>query len=86
MPLNERKIITTILNECNSIEARCDGYKDELIAVITEIISLERQHKVSPTNIQQKISDQCHAAGEFLTKQRGETYFSEERIDETNTR
>lgn len=86
MPLNERKIITTILGECNSVEERCDGYTGELIAVITEIISLERQHKVSPTNIQQKINDQCHASGEFLAKQRGETYFSEESIGETNTR
>ena len=68
MPLNDRKIITIILDECESIQERCDGYREELVETITEIIALERQHRVQGTNIQQKINDKCNAAGNFLAK------------------
>lgn len=70
MPLNERKIISTILDECNSVEERCDGYKQELVEVIAYIISAEQQNRVRPTTIQQKISDKCHSTGEFLARER----------------
>jgi len=46
MPLNDRKIISIILDQCNEIEERCDGYRDEIIEVISEILSLERAHRV----------------------------------------
>lgn len=71
MPLNERKIITIILDECKTIEERCEGYREELIEVITEIVTAERQHRVQGTNIQQKINDKCNTAGRFLAEQRG---------------
>ena len=70
MPLNDRKIITIILDECESIEDRCDGYREELVETITEIIALEREHRIQGTNIQQRISDKCNAAGDFLAKKR----------------
>ena len=70
MPLNQQKIITIILDECKSIEERCDGYKEELVEVITEIITVERQHRVQSTNIQQRINDKCSAAGDFLAGNR----------------
>ena len=70
MPLNDRKIITIILDECESIQERCDGYREELVETITEIIALERQHRVQGTNIQQKINDKCNAAGNFLARTR----------------
>ena len=70
MPLNELKIITIILDECESIEERCNGYREELVETITEILALERQHRVQPTNIQQKVSDKCNAAGNFLARTR----------------
>ena len=72
MPLNDRKIITIILDECESIEDRCDGYREELVETITEIIALERQHRVQGTNIQQKINDKCNAAGNFLARKQGQ--------------
>lgn len=71
MPLNERKIITIILDECKTIEERCDGYQEELVEVITDIITDERQHRVEGTNIQQRINEKCNAAGRFLAESRG---------------
>ena len=70
MPLNELKTITIILDECQSIEERCEGYREELVETITEILALERQHSVQPTTIQQKINQKCNATGNFLAKTR----------------
>jgi len=71
VPLNERKIINIILEECKTVEERCEGYREELIEVITDIITTERQHRVQGTNIQQRINDKCNTAGRFLAERRG---------------
>ena len=71
MPLNDKKIISIILDECQGMKERCDGYREEMVDVITEIISYERSHKVEATNIQKKINDKCDAVARFLTEKRG---------------
>lgn len=71
VPLKNKKIISIILKQCEKVEERCNGYREELIEVITEIISYERGHRVSATNIQKKINDKFNATGRFLAKQRG---------------
>ncbi len=71
MPLGEKKIISIILEESAGIEERCEGYREEIIDVISEILEYERSHRVSATNIQKKINDKCNAAGRFLAMRRG---------------
>ena len=78
MPLNDRKIISIILDECVRIEERCDGYREELIELISEILEYERGHRVSATNIQKKINDKCNATARFLAMQRGKDSGAEE--------
>lgn len=73
MPLNDRKIIDIILNECNAIDERCKGYRKELVQVISDIITAERQHRIQATNVQQRISDKCNAAAHFLAESRSKT-------------
>lgn len=73
MPLNERKIIGIILDECKTIEERCDGYREELVEAITDIITAERQHRLQGTNIQKQINDKCNTVGRFLAERRGQT-------------
>ena len=73
MPLNDRKIISIILEQCDGIEQRCEGYREEIIDVISDILLYERGHRVSATNIQKKINDKCNAAGRFLATQRGQS-------------
>ena len=70
MPLNEQKIISILLEECKKVDERCDGYREEIIDVLTDIMTAERQHRVQGTNIQQKISDRCNTAGRFLAEKR----------------
>ena len=78
MPLNDKKIISIILEQCESIEERCEGYRSEVIEVISKILEYERGHRVSATNIQKKINDKCSAAARFLTEQRGQDSGTEE--------
>ena len=73
MPLNEMKVLSILLDECKTIEERCQGYKEEIFEVVTDIITAERQHKVERTRIQQKINDRLHAAGNFLAENRNST-------------
>jgi len=72
MPLNDKKIISIILDECKKLDERCEGYREEMIEVVTEIISCERNHKVEAMNIQQKINDKCDTVAGFLTARRGQ--------------
>jgi hypothetical protein len=72
MPLNDRKIISIILDQSRQIDERCKGYREELVDVISDIIVYERQHRVQPTNIQKKIDDKCDAAARFLCSSRGQ--------------
>lgn len=78
MPLNDRKIISIILEECRGIEERCEGYREEIIEVISDIVEYERQHRVQGTNIQKKINDKCNAAARFLAEKRGHDVTAEE--------
>lgn len=73
MPLNERKIIRILLEECEGIAERCDGYKDEVREVITDILQYEREHRISGTYIQKKINDKFNAASHFLAEKRNQT-------------
>ena len=73
MPLNEMKVLSILLEECKTIEERCPAYKEEIIEVVTDIITAERQHRVERTRIQQKINDRLHAAGNFLAENRTST-------------
>ena len=72
MPLNDRKIISIIFEQCAAIDERCDGYREEIVEVISEILEYERGHRVSATNIQKKINDKFNAAALFVARQRGQ--------------
>ncbi len=72
MPLNDKKIISIILEECNGVEERCEGYCEEIREVIADILKYERDHRLAATNIQQKINDKCGAAARFLSGKLGQ--------------
>ncbi len=78
MALNDKKIISIILEQYSGIEKRCEGYREQIIQVISEILEYERSHRVSATNIQKKINDKCNATARFLATQRGQDTGTEE--------
>lgn len=69
MPLNERRIGEIILEECKAVPDRCRDYRNELMSTIADVIQDERQHRVSGTNIQQKIGDKINTLGGLLAKE-----------------
>ncbi len=73
MPLNDKKIISIILEQCSEIDERCDGYREEVLHVISDILEYERGHRVSAINIQKKINDKCNSAARFLAENQSST-------------
>ena len=70
MPLNDRRIIQIIIEQCSALPNRCEGYLEEIVDVVAEVLAYERQHRVSATSIQKQISNKCDAAGRFLASSR----------------
>ncbi len=62
MPLNQKKILSIISSETDTILEDYPGYRQEISRTVSEIIGLEIHHKVSAFNIQQKINDVLHSA------------------------
>lgn len=70
MGVNRKIVISTITKECQKIEERCSGYREEILETVSDIINEERLHSISGTNIKQKIADKCNATGNFLARHR----------------
>lgn len=69
MPLNDRLVISIILEEVEAIEERCPEYTEVLREAVIEIVNAEYEHSRQQTRIQQRIDDICDAKGEWLAKQ-----------------
>lgn len=76
--IKNKKIILIILEQCDEIEERCEGYRKEVRDTISDILAYERGHRVAATNIQKKINNKCNATARFLTTQRSQTTGTEE--------
>ena len=70
MPANDRKIVEIIFAEIDNIEERCPGYHKELKDAASDVITVERQNRVSRTNIRQKVEDRINDVGQFLARER----------------
>jgi hypothetical protein len=70
MPLTQKKTVSILLEQCGDVQDRCAGYREELIAAISDIIDYEQAHRVSRTDIQKKISDKCNAVANLLAARR----------------
>ena len=71
MPLNDKKIIDIITAECESVEERCEGYREEIAHTLADIVMAEMQNRTQGINIQQKVKDACNTAGQYLVRKRG---------------
>ena len=70
MPANDLMVVRVILQEADTIEQRCEGYREALKEAVVDIITAERQHRVRGTRIQQQVNDKCNAVGRFLAERR----------------
>lgn len=72
MALNQEKLISIIMEEATKLPERCDGYREEVIETLCDILTLERQHRREGIYIKQKITDKCNTLGRFLSENRTE--------------
>lgn len=72
MPVNRKRLLELLKQQIIDADERCNGYKEELLSTIADILSLEQKHRIQGTTIKQKISDKCSALGVFLEKNRSE--------------
>jgi hypothetical protein len=68
MPLASKRVLNIILEECKTRQERFPGYRDELIQTLSEIIQLERDHRVQGINIRQRIADKIGALGRLIAE------------------
>jgi hypothetical protein len=68
MPLASKRVLSIILEECKKRQERFPGYREELIQTLSEIIQLERDHRVQGTNIRQRIADKVGALGRLIAE------------------
>lgn len=61
---SSKLVLEAIKRLCADVEPRCEGYEKELLTTIVEILSRERDHRVSPTNVQQKVQDHIEVLGD----------------------
>ena len=57
MALNQQKLISIIMEEAGKLPERCEGYREEVIETLGDIITLEDQHRRTGSYIKQKITE-----------------------------
>lgn len=68
MAYNDRKILNVLRDELADLPERYDGYRDDMIHLLIEVLKLEHEHTLARINIVQKIGDQVNTVGKELHK------------------
>ncbi len=63
---SSKLVIEAIKRRCKDVEPHFAGYDKELLTTVTEILSREREHRVSPTNVQQRVQDHIEVLGDQI--------------------
>ncbi len=61
-------VVDAIKRRCADVEPRIEGYEKELLTTVVDILAREREHRVSPTNVQQKVQDHIEVLGDQIWK------------------
>ena len=68
MPVASQRVLAIIFEEAKKCDQRFPGYHKELILTLSDIIQLERDHRVQGTNIRQRIADKIGALGHLIAE------------------
>jgi len=66
MAVNRKRIMTMIVDKVQEMPERCNGYNDELMEAIGDIIELEQDKKLTGANSKQPVTDRCMKLGQYL--------------------
>lgn len=71
MAYNDRKILGVLLGELAAVPERCEGYREDMTHLLTEVLNLEQEHAIKRIDIVKRIGDQVNTVGMALHKSRG---------------
>ena len=72
MAYNDRKILGVLLDELAAIPERCEGYREDMTHLLTEVLNLEREHALKRIDIVNRIGDQVNTVGLSLFRSQKE--------------
>ena len=72
MAYNDRKILGVLLGELTDVPERCEGYREDMMHLLTEVLNLEQGHAIKRIDIVKRIGDQVHTVGMSLHKAKRE--------------
>ena len=72
MAYNDRKILGVLLGELADVPERCEGYRDDMRHLLTEVLNLEQEHAIKRIDVVKRIGDQVHTVGMSLHRARRE--------------
>jgi hypothetical protein len=70
MAYNDQKIVGVLMEEFERLPVRCAGYRKEMMELLVEVLSLEREHAIARINITKRIGDKVNSVGQFLHRER----------------
>lgn len=73
MAYNDRKILRVLLDELAAVPERCEGYREDMTHLLTEVLTLEQKHAIGRIDIVKRIGDQVNTVGMSLYKSRRES-------------
>ena len=68
MGASQKQLIDVFKRQCQAREDRYSGYRKDLLVALADIANIERSHNIAPTNVVQKIYDQCEALGDLTMR------------------
>jgi len=68
----DKKIIEIICREVRAVEEHYKGYQKELLELLGTVLEIEKEHKISRTNVKSRIEDAISAAARVAMREMGE--------------
>lgn len=70
MPLDQTRVTGVLHEECGEVPERYPGYRADLLSVVLDVLTKEREHAKNPLNIRQVVAQRCARAARVLADSR----------------
>ena len=62
----DKKVAQVLLEEVSKLPARASDYQDEMLSLLIDVLSCERDHSISRTRIVKQIADKVNATARLI--------------------
>lgn len=70
MAYNDKKILQVMKVKLGEMDEEYEGYTSELLRLLEDVLTIEREHRISKTNVVQKIAERINTVGLNLYRSR----------------